>query len=26
VIDIEEYLLPGVLDCTGNCRVIVKEY
>lgn len=26
VIDIEEYLLPGVLDCTGNCNVIVKEY
>lgn len=26
VIDIEEYLLPGVLDCTGNARVIVKEY
>jgi glycine reductase len=26
VIDIEEYLLPGVLDCTGNCKVIVKEY
>ena len=26
VIDIEEYLLPGVLDCTGNSRVIVKEY
>jgi glycine reductase len=25
-IDIEEYLLPGVLDCTGNARVIVKEY
>jgi hypothetical protein len=26
VIDIEEYLLPGVLDCTGNVKVIVKEY
>jgi hypothetical protein len=26
VIDIEEYLLPGVLDCTGNAKVIVKEY
>ena len=26
VIDIEEYLLPGVLDCTGNCNVIVREY
>ncbi len=26
MIDIEEYLLPGVLDCTGNARVIVKEY
>jgi len=26
LIDIEEYLLPGVLDCTGNARVIVKEY
>lgn len=26
VIDIEEYLLPGVLDCTGNARVVVKEY
>lgn len=26
VIDIEEYLLPGVLDCTGNARVIVREY
>lgn len=26
VIDIEEYLLPGVLDCTGNSRVTVKEY
>ncbi|MEW6443645.1 MAG: glycine/sarcosine/betaine reductase component B subunit [bacterium] len=26
VIDIEEYLLPGVLDCTGSARVIVKEY
>lgn len=26
VIDIEEYLLPGVLDCTGNSKVIIKEY
>jgi glycine reductase complex component B subunit alpha and beta len=26
VIDIEEYLLPGALDCTGNAKVIVKEY
>jgi glycine reductase complex component B subunit alpha and beta len=26
VIDIEEYLLPGVLDCTGNAKIIVKEY
>jgi glycine reductase len=26
IIDIEEYLLPGVLDCTGNSRIIVKEY
>jgi glycine reductase len=26
VIQIEEYLLPGVLDCTGNAKVIVKEY
>jgi glycine reductase len=26
VIDIEEYLLPGVLDCTGSVKVIVKEY
>ncbi len=26
VIDIEEYLLPGVLDCTGGSKVIVKEY
>ena len=26
MIDIEEYLLPGVLDCTGNAKVIVKEY
>jgi glycine reductase len=26
VIDIEEYLLPGVLDCTGNAKVIIKEY
>lgn len=26
VIDVEEYLLPGVLDCTGNARVIIKEY
>jgi hypothetical protein len=26
VIDVEEYLLPGVLDCTGNTKVIVKEY
>jgi sarcosine reductase len=25
-IDIEEYLLPGVLDCTGNSKVIIKEY
>lgn len=26
VIDVEEYLLPGVLDCTGNANVIVREY
>ncbi len=26
VIDIEEYLIPGVLDCTGNSKVIVREY
>jgi glycine reductase complex component B subunit alpha and beta len=26
IIDIEEYLLPGVLDCTGNVKVICKEY
>ena len=26
VIDIEEYLLPGVLDCTGSSKVMVKEY
>jgi hypothetical protein len=26
VIDVEEYLLPGVLDNTGNARVIVREY
>lgn len=26
VIDVEEYLLPGVLDCTGSAKVIVKEY
>jgi sarcosine reductase len=26
VIDIEEYLLPGVLDCTGSSKVIVKQY
>ena len=26
VIDIEEYLLPGALDCTGNSKVVVKEY
>jgi glycine reductase len=26
MIDIEEYLLPGVLDCTGGAKVIVREY
>ena len=26
MIDVEEYLLPGVLDCCGGVRVIVKEY
>jgi sarcosine reductase len=26
IIDIEEYLLPGVLDCTGSAKVIIKEY
>ena len=26
IIDIEEYLLPGVLDCTGSSKVIVKQY
>jgi hypothetical protein len=26
VIDVEEYLLPGVLDNTGDARVIVREY
>jgi glycine reductase complex component B subunit alpha and beta len=25
-IDIEEYLLPGVLDCTGGSKVMIKEY
>lgn len=25
-VTIEEYMLPGVLDCTGNVKIIVKEY
>jgi glycine reductase len=26
IIDIEQYLIPGVLDCTGSSKVIIKEY
>ena len=26
IIDLEEYLIPGVLDCTGGSKIIIKEY